>query len=356
MRATLPANRSPASGTLTSCAAEFSAAGGLALPRGLMQRPRFPCAAATPVAAIAVVVGASRRLRLRGHLPISGGRLATGGSHCESHGGRPGYALCQRAALNTTTSATVTDISGSAFEPKVWRKELRACGRGAHELREALQQDGLIRVEVHPDELAALDAALGHFESKHAFRYPLVAGGSGDGGVVADEEDDDAPPMPLVFGRSFNVLYRIANTAAQLLRSGETAAAETSHRILPPPCSDGFRPFEGDGGPWPYSSSFFNIFNYDCGCLNTHRDRGVLTLVYGVGGAPADTGSGPGSRLWFKVPGPEGLHWVPAENSQLLLWAGDCLGLAGVESVEHNVRVNPDGAYIDRSHHLRDPA
>lgn len=175
--------------------------------------------------------------------------------------------------------------------------------------------------------------------------------------------------MPLEFGQCFNVLYAVAVAAARQILGGSAATAPPQ-----PPWQLGGRPFEGSCGPWPYSSSFFNIFNYDHGCLNAHRDRGLLTVVYGVVGADLPTslqeelpdahdapggnvsGAAGPSRLWLRVPRPLGARWVAAEPGQLLLWAGDGLRLAGVEPVEHSVRAAPEGPYIVDSHHRRDPA
>ena len=185
--------------------------------------------------------------------------------------------------------------------------------------------------------------------------------------------------MPSSFANCFDLLY---GGAKRLLAStfrgvACTAALLMKGRPAPKrlqPCAAG-KPFS-DGQPWPYSSSFFNIFNYDplravsgClsvggvgqghdtrlllasmsaakdhGCLNAHRDRGVLTVVYG---APSKE---EGSKLWLKeVSGP----WLSPGSGQLLLWAGESFQEA--PAVEHCVRVAPEGDYVEHSHNRRDP-
>mmetsp|Transcript_72045 Transcript_72045/g.211068 ORF Transcript_72045/g.211068 Transcript_72045/m.211068 type:complete len:192 (-) Transcript_72045:35-610(-) len=166
--------------------------------------------------------------------------------------------------------------------------------------------------------------------------------------------------------------------AAPLPPAPAPYAAPPGAAPLPPPCgAEGVeRPFEGEGGPWPYDASFFNVFNYDHGCLNTHRDRGVLTAVYGAGlplrptpvrpqeEQPHSATSGSSgeasdeaapSRLWLRRPDADGPHWLAPAPGQLLLWAGECAELPEVEAIEHCVRVDPSGPYIEHSHSTRDP-
>lgn len=107
-------------------------------------------------------------------------------------------------------------------------------------------------------------------------------------------------------------------------------------------------------------SVIFNIFNYDYGCLNAHLDRGVLTVVYSCSSAGAsskDAEQAP-SRLCLRVPRPDGdgHEWLSPEPGQLLLWAGEGLGVDGIEAIDHCVRVDPLGEYIEHSHSTPDPA
>eukprot|EP00419_Tripos_fusus_P075040 CAMPEP_0172899766 /NCGR_PEP_ID=MMETSP1075-20121228/162642_1 /TAXON_ID=2916 /ORGANISM="Ceratium fusus, Strain PA161109" /LENGTH=272 /DNA_ID=CAMNT_0013755829 /DNA_START=150 /DNA_END=968 /DNA_ORIENTATION=+ len=230
---------------------------------------------------------------------------------------------------------------------------------GSDKLAEVLRRDGFIVVEPDSSELAALQLPLRSFSSEEQFRFP------------PPENLDGTAAIPPAFGRCFNTLYGIAVAAASTLLG-------TDDRLLVrDPCcpkSASGRPFQGSGGPWPYNSSFFNIFNYDHGCLNTHRDRGILTVVYGVegqdiclgnaGSVSSDEGRGNPhktplvpTRLWLRTTdewGPR--RWFAPPSGSLLLWAGEELRLPGVEAIEHCVRVDPDGQYVEHSHSTPDPS
>jgi len=246
------------------------------------------------------------------------------------------------AGLMSATAVSMLNRASSSFAPRVWPSAARL-GRGCgQELGEALRHDGFVRVEAEPAELAIFDRALEDFADARAFRFP----------PPAHESNREPGAMPAAFSHCFSALYAVAVAAAFALSGAR------GRSLPPPPCSSSGSglPFEGEGGPWPYSASFFNIFNYNHGCLNTHRDRGVLTVVYGARNTSTVAGSAPATRLWLQARGPSGPRWVSPDEGQLLLWAGDGLKLPGVEAVEHCVRVDPRGPYIEHSHARRDPA
>lgn len=258
------------------------------------------------------------------------------------------------------TALTATALTGSSCQmlpttttPRIWSLAARTAGAGRAELLEAFRRDGFVRVELSSAELGTLEEAVGEFGQARAFRYPPPPPDPYASPALAPDVPAAPPRMAPPFGRCFNTLYGVLVVAAHSLLGAERVAAP------PPPCVGDALPFEGPGGPWPYGASFFNIFNYDHGCLNTHRDRGVLTAVYGVGGEPDAQAARPqraASRLWLHAKGPEGARWVAPESGQLFLWAGDGLALQDVEPVEHCVRVDPEGPYIERSHSRPDPA
>ena len=126
----------------------------------------------------------------------------------------------------------------------------------------------------------------------------------------------------------------------------------------------------------PFHPTFFNLFNYDHGALNGHKDRGLLTIIYIK---PAHLSQrDEASALW--VSNAEGI-WtsadqaiISARNDQSDMGQDDphlnhlvvlLIGEEGEEvfkhhhphlfAAEHSVRVHPEGAYIERSHYLRDP-
>ena len=121
-------------------------------------------------------------------------------------------------------------------------------------------------------------------------------------------------------------------------------------------------PFQSLSRDTPFDQSFFNVFNYNHGTLNPHVDRGLITLVYGYN----ENRSG-ASQLWLLDL--ETNMWVEAEevceahdagngDDCVLLFAGEQLErLTGgrVRAVEHCVRVDPEGEFLNRSHFTRDP-
>lgn len=127
-------------------------------------------------------------------------------------------------------------------------------------------------------------------------------------------------------------------------------------------------PFPADH---PFHPTFFNLFNYDHGALNGHKDRGLLTIIYIKPAAHNERQEA--SALW--VANAEG-SWMSADHElsrvreeqapitsdhQVILLIGE----EGEEAfrsthphlfaAEHSVRVSPIGDYIERSHYLRDP-
>jgi len=135
----------------------------------------------------------------------------------------------------------------------------------------------------------------------------------------------------------------------------------------PEPCKAGELPFAGSEVPWPFSASFFNIFNYDHGCLNTHRDVGIITVVYGLDGDDSSEGAARAeerrlaketAQLWLEVPSEEkdgSMQWVAPAPGELLLWTGAALEVDGLVPIDHCVRVDPYGEYVAYSHSTRDP-
>ena len=106
------------------------------------------------------------------------------------------------------------------------------------------------------------------------------------------------------------------------------------------------------------ASSFFNLFNYDHGLLNEHRDRCLVTVTYC---RPSQQRGA--SALW--VQRRDG-QWFSSdqvlEEREILLLVGEEIEAAAREAslnlwaAPHAVRVDPTGAPIERAHHRRDPA
>jgi len=118
----------------------------------------------------------------------------------------------------------------------------------------------------------------------------------------------------------------------------------------------------------PFHPTFFNLFNYDHGSLNSHQDRGIVTIIHVD---PPHTQSQALSALW--VEGPRG-RWrnadqvirehqasAPESSFALLLLGEEGEALLapqfdGLYAAEHAVRVDPEGEFLERSHHQRDPS
>ncbi len=108
-----------------------------------------------------------------------------------------------------------------------------------------------------------------------------------------------------------------------------------------------------------FSGSFFNIFDYDHGFLNTHRDRCLVTAI--VVRRP-DIHPEKHSTLWVK--GVDG-EWI---NADQLVSSGDVIIFVGddfhelsqeegsaIPAAEHCIRVNPNSAWLPDSHFRPDP-
>lgn len=119
-----------------------------------------------------------------------------------------------------------------------------------------------------------------------------------------------------------------------------------------------------------FSQTFFNLFNYDHGSLNSHVDRSLLTVIYSH--TPSqDTIKFEGTKmhqstLWVKDN--RGI-WHNADQAvspdEAIIMVGEDLIEAengaiasslGVFAAEHAVRVDPLGERIERSHFRRDPS
>ena len=107
-------------------------------------------------------------------------------------------------------------------------------------------------------------------------------------------------------------------------------------------------------GKLPFSQSFFNLFNYDAGALNEHRDRSLLTVIHP---RVRKQLSNEHSALW--VADRSG-KWTNAdeeagENGVIIMIGEDAEHLDFVRSNDlfpalHAVRVSPYGDYIPHSH------
>jgi len=168
--------------------------------------------------------------------------------------------------------------------------------------------------------------------------------------------------------RAFKALYEVAIDCLSALNreAGGEAESDSLRRearadLLFASSSD--EPFPADH---PFHPTFFNLFNYNHGALNEHLDRGTLTVIHVLPPQPELRAS----ELW--VEGADG-RWRSVDEVALRASAGGAcvatllLGEEGEErlaaemeaplfAAKHCVRVDPEGAYIERSHHCPDPS
>jgi hypothetical protein len=219
----------------------------------------------------------------------------------------------------------------------------------------SLLRHGFVKVPVSREALATLRHAFVTWSASKTFRHPPVPPDAGNGAT---------------FPCAFNALFAVCRTSLNQLdlEWQELEGQPLGVPVYKMPNGDVFlpgqsKPFVGGVIASAFDASFFNLFNYDYGSLNSHVDRGLITVVYGFSGtimnghdahATEETPSldyqQPRSRLWLRNAAANDLTapgaWVDAEvecgTDGLLLLAGEQLGaLTGrrVPAIEHCVRV-----------------
>ena len=164
------------------------------------------------------------------------------------------------------------------------------------------------------------------FAKDDRFRYPLP-------------ESEPSPSLDAAYSAAFNSLYKLASA--------------TIHTISPsnfplPPSNAPIVPSTLASSTLPYNASFCSIFNFDRGFLNSHKDRGLITLVSGI--ATAETTD---SRVSLWCERHDGT-WIDigsqATVDDIVIFSGDQLTAATdgkFRAVEHACRVDPMGERIN---------
>ena len=222
-------------------------------------------------------------------------------------------------------------------------------------LREQLVRERYALITLDTDEAhQTLEGAVRRFEPNQTFRFPAR-----DGESRYNEGTK----------RCFEILYEAAVVCTQALwcSSPELRAAFPDiHATTGDALGSEFVLFGTDAPNAPFSSvkapfahTFFNIFNYDHGMLNEHKDRGVVTAIY-IEPGRLDTEAV--SQLWV---GRGDDDWVAMDSlvkhGQLVIFVGEELEAMAQEvgldllAVNHCVRVEPRGDYVSYSHSRRDP-
>lgn len=217
----------------------------------------------------------------------------------------------------------------------------------------SLRLKGFACIEIDAqDILSDLKAALDLAESMPQFRFPPHDGTAAEYCRVRRQ----------VFRRLFNIAIEVFSLLTREgdlpidLRNALTQQCEQPANLFLPD-GLGHEPFVGS---LPFSQSFFNLFNYDAGALNEHRDRSLLTVIFPRIRKHQSTEH---SALW--VANRSG-KWTNAdeeagENGIIIMIGEDAEHLHFVEDNNlfpalHAVRVSPHGTYIPHSHFQRDPA
>ena len=145
--------------------------------------------------------------------------------------------------------------------------------------------------------------------------------------------------------------------ASTVIREALVAAVQPAEQLFAP-AGDGHEPFAS--ADEPFASSFFNIFDYDHGLLNAHKDRYLVTTIF------ADSNPETAhqrSVLWVKD---RSQTWrnvdAGLQPNEVVFMIGEELEAILHEvggdyyAADHCIRVDPDGEYLERAHFRRDPA
>lgn len=233
----------------------------------------------------------------------------------------------------------------------------------------------LIKVD-QPRRVSALSAGLDRAGSLAGFRFPPI--------------NVDQVRYSEVERAAFHALYASAIDCLSAL--SQTCQIDEAHDS-----SEGLHPELFSVSPdepfplgHPFHPTFFNLFNYDHGALNEHKDRGLLTVIC-IRPAPHKAGREASvlwvegaDRVWRSVdhavldaqeahrradqttPSPLIITLLVGEDgeerfSEVELDSGasnpqSTSAISALYAAEHSVRVSPEGPYIERSHYLRDPS
>ncbi len=231
------------------------------------------------------------------------------------------------------------------------RTDPRACAQ----LRTQLIERGYAVISINDAQTReSLHRAVHPFEPEQTFRFPARDG-------ISHYDEIQRACFQILYGTA------VACTKALWACTPELQAGfpEIATKIEATEHPD-FQLFGGADSNSPFASpdapfahTFFNIFNYDHGMLNDHKDRGVVTAIYI---APGSTNGESVSQLWVSRNSED---WVAMDSlvdgGQLIIFVGEELEemskRVGLDflAANHNVRVSPRGDYVSHSHSRRDP-
>ncbi len=215
---------------------------------------------------------------------------------------------------------------------------------------DSLSTDGFVRIPVVQEtEKECIHSVLEHIRLFSSFRFPPIE-------EKAVYTDEIRTAFRLFFQVGVGVLESIVHSlppTEDVLRLKKEIMNTDLDALFVHPNE----PFLSGSS---FSSSFFNLFHYDYGCLNTHRDRYLVTVI---AAAPPQTLE-QHSVLWVRSPKTGEWQCVDSLLGECswIIFIGEELAQicaqAGFElpAAEHCIRCDPTGDYISHSHHKPDPA
>ena len=126
-------------------------------------------------------------------------------------------------------------------------------------------------------------AAVAAWATCGSFRFPSVS----DPSTSTAARVGSGAEMDALYRRAFNELYLLTAECASSLWPGLPAPPAATRPFAED--AVGTRPFaDARARSSPYAGSFCSVFNFDHGFLNDHRDRGLITAIYGRAAGTSD--------------------------------------------------------------------
>ena len=238
-----------------------------------------------------------------------------------------------------------------------WDDLNRDDGGARQRLIKSLREFGFVRVRL-PKTGVLDELKMGIDIGRHmtSFRFPPVNGDT----IYTDEHR-----------ACFRALYSLSRQClAWLIRGISARDSDVHNAILRLDASyDVSEKLFGEAGqsntPFtheraPFANSFFNIFHYDYGLLNAHKDRYLITAIYADANPSTATNR---SVLWVRARNgswtnvdallePDVMVFMVGEDLEHVLKNTDL----ELYAAEHCIRVDPDGERLERAHFRPDPS
>ena len=219
---------------------------------------------------------------------------------------------------------------------------------------QSLIKDGFATLTIrNQQEKNIVDNVFTHISSFNSFRFPPI-----------DEQALYTDEIRAVFRLFFQVAVDVLE---QLLQSVRSTADVERIRLQ---CQQAKKitlfsdPHEPLSSSDPLAGTFFNLFHYDHGCLNTHRDRYLVTVICAQPAQTSKIGRKlEHSALWVRSPSSgvwENVDLLLTQPTWIIFVGEECTRICSeaglqINASEHCIRLDPEGGYISHSHHQPDP-